>query len=161
MPVGTFVGSHRKDENFHPPLCSLRRQKASLLIDSARGVDKRRAGSAQHRLSRSLYCRHWATPMLLSVVIVQIVDTEGIAWNASRSNHPARIASWRALDAITRSDKERYVSLYAPDGVIHDPVGQTAFDPTGWVIAATCLRSTGCSCTARSTSSALSDNNIR
>jgi hypothetical protein len=65
------------------------------------------------------------------------------------------------LDAITRSDKERYVSLYAPDGVIHDPVGRTAFDPTGWVIAATCLRSTGCSCTARSTSSALSDNNIR
>jgi hypothetical protein len=101
--------------------------------------------------------------MLLSVVIVQIVDTEDIVWNASRPNHPARIASWRALDAITRSDKERYVSLHAPDGVISDPVGRTAFDPTGWVIAATCLRmrSTGCSCTARSTSSALSDNNIR
>lgn len=29
------------------------------------------------------------------------------------------------------SDKERYISLYAPDGVIHDPVGKTAVDPIG------------------------------
>jgi steroid delta-isomerase len=60
-----------------------------------------------------------------------IVQTAGIRWKASRSAHPARVASWRAIDAITRSDKERYISLYAPDGVIHDPVGKSAVDPTG------------------------------
>ena len=60
-----------------------------------------------------------------------IKDTPSIGWNGSRSNHPARIASYRALDAITCADKEGYISLYAPDGVIHDPVGMTAVDPTG------------------------------
>jgi hypothetical protein len=60
-----------------------------------------------------------------------IKDTPSISWNGSRSNHPARIASYRALDAITCADKEGYISLYAPDGVIHDPVGMTAVDPTG------------------------------
>jgi steroid delta-isomerase len=61
----------------------------------------------------------------------QIGDAARIVWDASCSNHPARIASWRALDAITRGDKERYISLYAPDGVIHDPVGKSHLDPTG------------------------------
>src|SRR5262245_47969405 len=61
----------------------------------------------------------------------QIDHTPRIRWNASRSAHPARIASWRALDAITHGEKERYISLYAPDGVIHDPVGKTGVDPTG------------------------------
>ena len=60
-----------------------------------------------------------------------IVDTAKICWNASRSEHPARVASWQALDAVTRRDKERYIALYASDGVIHDPVGRTALDPTG------------------------------
>jgi steroid Delta-isomerase len=54
-----------------------------------------------------------------------------IVWNASRSSHPARVASWRALDAIVRRDRARYISLYAPDGVIHDPVGKSDLDPTG------------------------------
>lgn len=62
---------------------------------------------------------------------MQIGDAARILWNASCSNHPARTASWRALDAITRRDKERYISLYAPDGVIHDPVGKSDLDPTG------------------------------
>jgi steroid Delta-isomerase len=60
-----------------------------------------------------------------------IVHTPRICWNASRSEHPARVASWQALDAVTRSDKDRYIALYAPGGVIHDPVGKTAVDPTG------------------------------
>ena len=46
-----------------------------------------------------------------------IKDTPWIGGNGSRSNHPARIASYRALDAITCADKEGYISLYAPDGV--------------------------------------------
>jgi steroid Delta-isomerase len=65
------------------------------------------------------------------VVYSEIVPTTRIHWNATRSEHPARVASWRALDAITRGDKERYISLYAPDGVIHDPVGKTPVDPSG------------------------------
>jgi steroid Delta-isomerase len=60
-----------------------------------------------------------------------IVDSTKVSWKAARSEHPARIASWRAYDALARRDKARYVSLYAPDGVIHDPVGKTSFDPTG------------------------------
>jgi steroid Delta-isomerase len=64
--------------------------------------------------------------------MTSLIDhTPRIRWNASRSPHPARIASWRALDAITHGEKERYISLYAPDGVIHDPVGKTGVDPTG------------------------------
>src|SRR6185312_17332603 len=54
-----------------------------------------------------------------------------IVWNASRASHPARIASWRAMDATVRRDKSRYLSLYALDGVIHDPVGKSDLDPTG------------------------------
>jgi steroid Delta-isomerase len=61
----------------------------------------------------------------------QIGHTPRIFWDASRSERPARLASWRALDAISRKDKERYISLYAPNGVIHDPVGRSALDPTG------------------------------
>ena len=60
-----------------------------------------------------------------------IVDTTNIRWNASRADHPARIAAWRAIDAIARRDKDRYVSGYAPGGVIHDPVGRSSFDPSG------------------------------
>ncbi|WP_101951199.1 nuclear transport factor 2 family protein [Mycobacterium sp. 3519A] len=63
--------------------------------------------------------------------VSQIAHTPRISWNATTSEHPARVASWRALDAITRGDKSGYVSLYAPDGVIHDPIGKTAIDPTG------------------------------
>jgi steroid Delta-isomerase len=60
-----------------------------------------------------------------------VATTNRIIWDASHFEHTARVASWRPLDGITRSDRETYVSLYTPNGVIHDPVGRTSVDPTG------------------------------
>ena len=62
---------------------------------------------------------------------IQISDTAEITWNASRHEHPARAASWQAMDAVARRDKNLYISLYAPGGVMHDPVGRSSIDPTG------------------------------
>lgn len=54
-----------------------------------------------------------------------------VKWTASRAEHPARIASWRVLDALARKDKGAYLTAYADDGVIHDPVGPSDSDPEG------------------------------
>lgn len=54
-----------------------------------------------------------------------------IQWKASTVEHPARVVSWRAMDAITRKDRASYLSLYAASGLIQDPVGPSDLDPTG------------------------------
>lgn len=54
-----------------------------------------------------------------------------VTWTASRAEHPARVASWRAYDALVRKDKDAYLAAYAEDGVIHDPVGPSDADPEG------------------------------
>ena len=33
--------------------------------------------------------------------------------------------------AVGAKDRERWLSLFAPDGIVEDPVGPSAFDPTG------------------------------
>lgn len=54
-----------------------------------------------------------------------------VTWTASRAEHPARAASWRALNALSRKDKDAYLAAYADDGVIYDPVGPSDTDPGG------------------------------
>jgi steroid Delta-isomerase len=54
-----------------------------------------------------------------------------VTWTASMEEHPARVASWRAYDALARKDKNAYLAAYAEDGIIHDPVGPTDADPEG------------------------------
>lgn len=60
-----------------------------------------------------------------------VLINPAIRWTTTLAEHPARVASWRALDALVRKDKNAYLSLYAPDGVMHDPVGPSDLDPQG------------------------------
>jgi steroid delta-isomerase len=47
------------------------------------------------------------------------------------SEHPARVAARRSMDAVARGAKEEWLSLFAPDAVVEDPVGPSMFDPEG------------------------------
>jgi steroid delta-isomerase len=54
-----------------------------------------------------------------------------ITWSGPETTHPARTASRRSMDAVTRGAKEEWLTLFAEDGVVEDPVGVSMFDPTG------------------------------
>jgi steroid Delta-isomerase len=54
-----------------------------------------------------------------------------LTWNAPFDNHPARVASRKAMELTTRRAKEEWLDLYTPDAVIQDPVGPSPFDPEG------------------------------
>lgn len=56
---------------------------------------------------------------------------DAITWTASEVEHPARTASWRSMDAVSRGAKEEWLALFAEDGVVEDPVGPSMFDPEG------------------------------
>ena len=47
------------------------------------------------------------------------------------SAHPARLASWRSIDAVARGDKQAWLDNFAADAVVEDPVGVSIIDPTG------------------------------
>jgi ketosteroid isomerase-like protein len=53
-----------------------------------------------------------------------------LVWNApSKASHPARDAALRSYDAVCRKAKDEWLALFAPDGVVEDPVGKSPFDP--------------------------------
>jgi ketosteroid isomerase-like protein len=54
-----------------------------------------------------------------------------ITWSAPETTHPARTASRKSMDAVTRGAKDEWVALFAEDGVVEDPVGRSPFDPEG------------------------------
>jgi ketosteroid isomerase-like protein len=54
-----------------------------------------------------------------------------ITWSGPETTHPARSASRRSMDAVTRGAKEEWLTLFAEDAVVEDPVGVSMFDPTG------------------------------
>jgi steroid Delta-isomerase len=54
-----------------------------------------------------------------------------ITWSAPETTHPARTASRRSMDAVTRGAKDEWLALFAEDAVVEDPVGVSMFDPTG------------------------------
>ena len=39
--------------------------------------------------------------------------------------------SHRSMDAVGRKAREEWIALFAPDGVVQDPVGVSPLDPTG------------------------------
>lgn len=49
----------------------------------------------------------------------------------SEDDRSARAASLRSRDAVQAGDKERWLTLFAADAVVADPVGVSMFDPTG------------------------------
>ncbi|MFC4853694.1 nuclear transport factor 2 family protein [Actinophytocola glycyrrhizae] len=54
-----------------------------------------------------------------------------VTWSGPETTHPARTASRRSMDAVSRGAKEEWLTLFAEDGVVEDPVGVSMFDPTG------------------------------
>lgn len=54
-----------------------------------------------------------------------------ITWDAPDGHHPARRASQRSMSAVARGAKEEWLALFAPDGVVEDPVGPSFLDPAG------------------------------
>jgi ketosteroid isomerase-like protein len=54
-----------------------------------------------------------------------------ITWSAPDAAHPARDASRRSMDAVSRGAKDDWLALFAPDAVVADPVGPSVFDPEG------------------------------
>lgn len=55
----------------------------------------------------------------------------GVHWKATRESHPARDAALASMDAVSRGAKDEWLSLFAADAVVEDPVGPSAFDPEG------------------------------
>jgi len=45
--------------------------------------------------------------------------------------HPARLASQRSMAAVTAGDRDGWLSLFAEDAVLEDPIGPSSFDPDG------------------------------
>jgi ketosteroid isomerase-like protein len=54
-----------------------------------------------------------------------------INWTAPDAAHPARDASRRSMDAVSRGAKDDWLALFDPDAVVADPVGPSVFDPDG------------------------------
>jgi steroid Delta-isomerase len=54
-----------------------------------------------------------------------------LTWNAPMDDHPARIASHKSMETVSRRAKEEWLDLYSDDALIEDPVGPSPFDPAG------------------------------
>src|SRR5690242_13345571 len=54
-----------------------------------------------------------------------------ITWNAPDGDNPARRASQRPYAAVGTGDLEHWLTVYAEDAAIEDPVGPSMFDPDG------------------------------
>lgn len=59
------------------------------------------------------------------------MTTTGVFWTATRADHPARNAAIASASAVSRGAKEEWLSMFAPDAVVEDPVGPSIFDPEG------------------------------
>jgi steroid delta-isomerase len=54
-----------------------------------------------------------------------------IHWNAPDDDHPARNASMRSYSAVAKGDLAEWLTVYAEDAVLEDPVGPSMFDEHG------------------------------
>lgn len=61
----------------------------------------------------------------------EVITSDAIIWNAPLDDHPARAASQRSYSAVAKGDLEEWLTVYAEDAVIEDPVGPSMFDPEG------------------------------
>ncbi len=50
---------------------------------------------------------------------------------AAEGDLSARAASLRSRAAVANKDKQAWLALFAPDAIVQDPVGPSAFDETG------------------------------
>ncbi len=54
-----------------------------------------------------------------------------VSWDTAAEQPPARRAAFASMTAVTAGDKEAWLALFAPDGVVEDPVGPSFFDEEG------------------------------
>ncbi len=60
-----------------------------------------------------------------------MISSDAIIWNAPNDDHPARAASQRSYSAVAKGDLAEWLTVYAPDALLEDPVGPSMFDPEG------------------------------
>ena len=48
-----------------------------------------------------------------------------------KRTHPARTAAMQSIIAVQNKDREAWLGLWHPEGVIQDPVGASPLDPAG------------------------------
>ena len=56
---------------------------------------------------------------------------DAITWDAPDTDHPARHAAQRSYAAVAEGDLDLWLTGYAPDALLEDPVGPSMFDPEG------------------------------
>ena len=59
------------------------------------------------------------------------ITSDAIDWRAATDEHPARMASMRSYSAVAKGDLAEWLTVYAEDAVLEDPVGPSMFDPEG------------------------------
>ena len=59
------------------------------------------------------------------------ITSDAITWNAPEDDHPARAASQRSYSAVAKGDLAEWLTVYAEDCVLEDPVGPSMFDEEG------------------------------
>ncbi|NPC97073.1 nuclear transport factor 2 family protein [Nocardioides sp. zg-DK7169] len=62
---------------------------------------------------------------------IEGITSDALTWNAATDPHPARLASQRSFSAVAKGDLEEWLTVYAEDAVLEDPVGPSMFDPEG------------------------------
>ena len=60
-----------------------------------------------------------------------MIESEFVTWEAPDGDHPVRRLSQRSYDLVSRKQKDEWLSLWAEDAVIEDPVGPSFFDEEG------------------------------
>ncbi len=60
-----------------------------------------------------------------------MITSDAIIWHATNDDHPARAASQRSYSAVAKGDLQEWLTVYAEDAVLQDPVGPSMFDPEG------------------------------
>lgn len=60
-----------------------------------------------------------------------MITSGAVVWNAPNDPHPARAASQRSYSAVAKGDLAEWLTVYAEDAVLEDPVGPSMFDPEG------------------------------
>jgi steroid delta-isomerase len=60
-----------------------------------------------------------------------MITSDAITWNAPNDPHPARAASQRSYSAVAKGDLAEWLTVYAEDAVLEDPVGPSMFDEEG------------------------------
>ena len=59
------------------------------------------------------------------------ITSDAITWTGPDDDHPARNASMRSYSAVAKGDLEEWLTVYAEDAVLEDPVGPSMFDEHG------------------------------